>query len=266
MKEELKERIDTTVNAFLYDWEVRHSKFPEYLWHYTSITGVKGILMEASLWFSDATFLNDSSELSYAVDVAEKVIKQRVEGGGISLLIREQLQAFLTKIKSDRESRQAFGFIKPAFVACFCEEGDSLHLWRAYTGNGRGYSVGFFPEAILDQLKTLQVEEILYVKSSEDGSRQIDPETRWYAPALRQVIYEEEEQNNILCKVIDSFSQILTDFENEFQSGSAWIRGIFTEKLFSVFYHYLLFQTSNLQRGEGVAIHLHSIFETISIG
>lgn len=95
MKAELKERLDRTVETFLYEWEERHSKFPDYLWHYTSIAGVKGILTEHSLWFSDATFLNDSSELSYAVDVAEKVIKQKVEKEQLTPLVQEQLQAFL---------------------------------------------------------------------------------------------------------------------------------------------------------------------------
>lgn len=92
---------------------------------------------------------------------------------------------------------------------------------------------------ILDQLKTLQVEEMIYVKLSEGGSRQVEAETRFYVPALRQVIYEEQEQTDILGKVIDSFNQILAEFEDEFQAGSVGLRGMFTEKLYSVFYHYL---------------------------
>ena len=163
MRDEIKEGLEKTVKKYLYAWEIRHSEYPQYLWHYTNISGVRGILSEGKLWFSDAAFLNDSTELSYAVDVAEKVIKDRIDNTTIEPLVKEYLQSFLFKITGDRENRQAFGFVNPAFVACFCEEGDSLHLWRAYTGNGRGYSIGFFPDGIHRQLKPILVNEEVFI-------------------------------------------------------------------------------------------------------
>jgi hypothetical protein len=39
MKEEIKNSLEETVRNYLYEWEVRHSNYPDYLWHYTSITG-----------------------------------------------------------------------------------------------------------------------------------------------------------------------------------------------------------------------------------
>ena len=60
-------------------------------------------------------------------------------------------------------------------------------------------------------------------------------------PALREVIYDEKEQKELLKKVIDSFSQILTEHETDFPSGDLnnWTRSIFVDRLYSVFYQYL---------------------------
>jgi hypothetical protein len=241
MKEEIENRLEEIVKNYLYEWEVRHSEYPDYLWHYTSIAGVKGLLSEGKLWFSDAAFLNDSTELSYAVDVADEVIKQRVDDPNIDPLVKEYLESFLAKIKGDREHRQTFGLINPAFVACFCKDGDSLHLWRAYTGNGRGYSIDFFPDVIRGELKPLLLDEEILVKQVGGGTPQVSCQTRLYKPALRGVIYEENEQRELLNKVIDSFSQVISDNKSEFQSGNVnnWTKLIFTSRLYSVFYEYL---------------------------
>src|SRR5919205_581849 len=116
MKEEIKNLLEETVRKYLYEWEVRHSEYPDHLWHYTSVAGVKGLLSEGKLWFSTAAFLNDSTELSYAVDIADEVIKQRIDDPNMDLLVKEYLESFLASIKGDREHRQDLGFINPAFV------------------------------------------------------------------------------------------------------------------------------------------------------
>ena len=242
MKQELRARLVQAMRSHLHEWEVRHSSLPDYLWHYTSISGVKGILTEGNLWFSDATFLNDTSELSHAVDIAEEVIGQRLKEEGSKPVVREYLQAFLDRAKGDREDRQSVGSINSAFVACFCKDGDSLHLWRAYTSGGRGYSIGFFPNIILSQLKPLQItERLLPTKLLEDGSLDFHEKSRIYRPALREVIYDEEEQKALLEKLVDSFSQIIIDFESELQLGNVnnWTKFAFVDQLFPVFYQYL---------------------------
>ncbi|TCA80203.1 DUF2971 domain-containing protein [Rhizobium leguminosarum] len=52
---------------------------PTTLFHYTSAQGLIGILSEHKLWFSDATFMNDGSEVVYGVDVAAYAIREFVE-------------------------------------------------------------------------------------------------------------------------------------------------------------------------------------------
>jgi hypothetical protein len=43
-----------------------HSPAPRPLWHYTTASGLEGILSSRSLWASDVQYMNDASELSYA--------------------------------------------------------------------------------------------------------------------------------------------------------------------------------------------------------
>lgn len=233
MKKQTKEQLKNASQKYLEEWEIRHSELPEYLWHYTNIAGVKGILSGRNLWFSHAAFLNDSSELSYAVDVAVKTTRARLENE-TEALVKEYLENFLTKIQADRTNQQIFGFTTPVFVACFCREGDSLHLWRAYTGNGRGYSIGFFPESVLDNLKPLRINETLLV---DHATGEVRPATKIYRASLREVIYNPKEQEETLKKVIDSFCQIVVNNKSEFPSGNLnnFSKMIFIQELASVF-------------------------------
>lgn len=48
----------------------------EELWHYTSSTGVLGIIKNDSLWFSDRRFLNDKTECNYIYELMHKLIKE----------------------------------------------------------------------------------------------------------------------------------------------------------------------------------------------
>ncbi|MBY3067053.1 DUF2971 domain-containing protein [Rhizobium laguerreae] len=52
---------------------------PTSLFHYTSAQGLIGILGEHKLWFSDAAFMNDGSEVVYGVEVAAYAIREFVE-------------------------------------------------------------------------------------------------------------------------------------------------------------------------------------------
>jgi hypothetical protein len=240
LNQEYKNRLEETATLRLYEWDVLHSDYPGELWHYTGVKGIRGILSEGHLRFSDAAFLNDHSELAYAVDLAEEVIKEKLSAPP-GPLVQEYLEAFQRRIKSDKENRREYGFVNPAFVACFCKDGDSLHLWRAYTGNGRGYSIGFFPDMILAQLKPLKIEEAIYRPPSDKTSTNVQRQTRIYEPALRSVIYEVDQQRDLLGKLIESFIQVVNEFEPVLQSGNVnnWTRTAFSNRLYPVFYHYL---------------------------
>ena len=97
------------------------------IYHYTTITGLIGIISHKELWASDCRFLNDGTELSYAKDIffneVTKLELPPIDDGGYRL---------------PGNSLSDFQM----FIACFCEDGDLLGQWRGY-GTEQGYSLGF---------------------------------------------------------------------------------------------------------------------------
>lgn len=243
MRDETKAQLDGLVEKHLSQWEERHfDNTPEYLWHYTDINGIYGLLSQGQLWFTDATFLNDSSELSYGVDLAEVVITEIVKANGTDLLVSEYLQTLLKGLKADRENRLTYGFANPVFVACCCIDGDSLHLWRAYTRNGHGFSLGLFPETALSNLKPLLVDEQKIVELDTSGAKTVRINQRVYLPCLREVIYECDDQKDLLRSAINSFVAVLVNNRDEFPAGDLnnVAKMVFTRRLHDVLFEYLI--------------------------
>lgn len=104
------------------------------LYHYTSGTGLIGILEADQVWASSIHGLNDSKELSHTVDLAKEIIRETlnttgVEGDNNFLYAFSQLLDSISKIS--------------LYISCFSTAGDSLSQWRGYCPPGFGYSIGF---------------------------------------------------------------------------------------------------------------------------
>jgi hypothetical protein len=102
------------------------------VYHYTSVTGLIGILSNRVLWATDCMFLNDRNELIEFEEVCEAVIY----GNGASFS-RETLDGVLAVLDSIRGLS--------TLSVSFSEEGDLLSQWRAYCPREGGYSIGFKP-------------------------------------------------------------------------------------------------------------------------
>ena len=107
---------------------------PEILYHYTSASGLQGILREGQIRATDARYLNDTTEFPIKI-VIEEVQKE------ISLTVHLQRRTLLQNVlscvhqSSPPEAR--------AFVASLSEADDSLCHWLAYGDRGFGYALGF---------------------------------------------------------------------------------------------------------------------------
>jgi hypothetical protein len=51
---------------------------PSYLYHYTSIQGVEGIIKSKAVWATVMHFLNDSKEWLYALDLVRRNLNGRL--------------------------------------------------------------------------------------------------------------------------------------------------------------------------------------------
>lgn len=105
---------------------------PATLYHYTSQQGLVGIVSNAEFWATDIRYLNDSSEFTYAVELARRELESWKHADmayypSFRKLAQERLTASASSI----------------LVASLSEEGDLLSQWRGYCSPGPGFSIGF---------------------------------------------------------------------------------------------------------------------------
>jgi hypothetical protein len=106
---------------------------PRLLYHYTDQRGPLGILRDNCIWATHTQYLNDYSEYQIYLDAVGEVINRELEGADCNFRARI-LRAFLRSLQ--REG---------VFVSSFSEgfNGDALTMWRAYSSDSGGYSIGF---------------------------------------------------------------------------------------------------------------------------
>ena len=152
---------------------------PPVLYHYTTQDGLLGITRDRALWSTMSRYLNDTSEFRLAQRLAQEII----------LSYREK--------ESDRVKRLLLGHLLKAVdraginvcVCSFTPNGDLLSQWRAYSGAGTGYSIGF---------------DTAYLKAFADH----------YDYILAPCLYDTAEQLNFLGGIIeDTLAENLADYE-----------------------------------------------------
>ncbi len=105
---------------------------PQTLYHYTSQQGLIGIVSADELWATDIRYLNDSSEFTYAVQLAYKALREWKHTD------LAYYQAF-RKLAEERLRESGSSIL----VASLSEEGDLLSQWRGYCSPGPGFAIGF---------------------------------------------------------------------------------------------------------------------------
>jgi hypothetical protein len=96
--------------------------------HYASLKGALGILESGRMWFTERAHLNDPSEVSCGLEIAEKVLGERSKTSDARRLKESAESAF-----------RDFRF----FSASFSFECDDLSQWRNYADDGMGVVLSF---------------------------------------------------------------------------------------------------------------------------
>lgn len=110
------------------------------VYHYTSATGLTGIMNDRALWASEATSLNDLSEISAGFAFIHARLKAATPhdvGGDGELLetLREYAEAGTVPRVSGLRTHD------PLFVLCASLQPDDAAQWRLYTGQHSGYAL-----------------------------------------------------------------------------------------------------------------------------
>lgn len=139
------------------------------LYHYTTLSGLLGIVRSRVLWASDVRYMNDAAELHYALGLLTEGIRQRIIHHSPHTTRLEKFDYWL-------KNKLNHGHM--LFSASFRANGNLLSQWRGYSTIGKGVSIGFHPAHIACW--------------AEEQHFQIG-----------QCIYEREQQQELIDQVLD---------------------------------------------------------------
>ncbi|MBK8246655.1 MAG: DUF2971 domain-containing protein [Gemmatimonadetes bacterium] len=103
---------------------------PPTLYHYTSATGLAGIVATGNVFATHVDHFDDRSEWRFGLDTIQSELRAKATPENRSLIDRTAT-ALSNRLGAE------------LFAACFCEDGDLLPQWRGYAERGAGYAIGF---------------------------------------------------------------------------------------------------------------------------
>lgn len=143
---------------------------PGPLWHYTDSAGTLGILRSSTLWATHALYMNDASELRYALPMLRAAIDAVEHDHAAERHVEHVMSALRMMLAGDDADPEVY-------VVCFCENGDLLSQWREYGRGGGGYAIGFDGRALAGDVVTtagLTLTKVIYdVERQRDLARKV---------------------------------------------------------------------------------------------
>jgi Protein of unknown function (DUF2971) len=111
------------------------------LWHYTTGSTLISIFESMSLYSTQLSCLNDSTELRYASKHFQHALRATRAAITSTGLAADLLDGALEYFKEDPDAPFQAGVFH--FVTCFSEDRDDLGQWRGYGTGENGYAIGF---------------------------------------------------------------------------------------------------------------------------
>lgn len=124
----------------------------DYLWHYTNLPGLMGIVQRAELWATDLRYLNDSTEFTYGLEQALSGLRSDP-----SARADDGQRRFLKEVTGVLEDAVAANTVH-AYVVCFSKNDDHLGLWRGY--GHQGYALGFERSRLEQRFRVTHVPDV----------------------------------------------------------------------------------------------------------
>ncbi len=155
------------IKKSLADQRLYHkSELSDIIYHYTSLSGLIGIIESQALFSSNIQFLNDRKEFEYGVELILSTIS-KLKKKKRNLNILEKVEKNIDLIyKCER------------YVTCFSLKGDLLSQWRAYGNNGYGISIGFDRFNLTSSLSQYLNEKMI-VYNENDQIYSIEKQINW---------------------------------------------------------------------------------------
>lgn len=174
---EFSENLDKAKESLRPKTVGKPTRLPEVLYHYTSSTGLLGMINSGRVWLTNVTYMNDFSELEYGREVIRSVLTRKRKEF-------KQWEAFWDLAEKTLMMKDVYDVC--AF--CFCTNDDLLSQWRAYARGGMGYAVGF---------------------KTEDIHLTVPVRTGW---EIVEVVYDERKQQSLVEKVFNEVCRLAKDY------------------------------------------------------
>jgi len=175
---------------------IRNKQNQDILYHYTTLSGLKGIVESGKIWATNILYLNDSEEFFNAIEAFNSVFDTMWDTPEIIDVLDESEQDFLSLLSKRIEDifeDNEDGF--KVFVSSFSESADKLSQWRGYCPNGSGICIGF-DFVNLTNIPGCQLVKCIYVKHSMGSD-------------------EEKEGFNQVYKFIEDYLKKFKSFKND---------------------------------------------------
>ncbi|WP_160318916.1 DUF2971 domain-containing protein [Arthrobacter sp. ERGS1:01] len=177
----------------------------ETIWHYTTASGLDGILKNHVIWASSAAFMNDRQELSTGPELLVKLLD----------FYKNELDPRIVEDVLYLANATALTNRPKTFVSCACNDPDSLTMWRNYAGSEAGFAIGIngsiglnirkqraFDESMMDGFQPPNAYE-----SRASEVEAIGAEKFSWQPAL----YNLEAQAEVALHALRRFEKIATE-------------------------------------------------------
>lgn len=220
----------------------------EYIYHYTDINGLKGIIENKFFFASKVDFMNDFYELKYSYDLVIEVLNDLIDE-----TLCELEQRFYKCLKEYIDNQKQFEWGELSlknraleisrsreYIISFSKNKDSLTLWSEYS-KFYGYNIGF---------KASDLEEYI-IKYEPDME---------YTTTLANVIYDKDKQIRIIENEIQLFVDI---FKKHHKSISQEEKNEILKKFKARLRGYgLFFKDCKFEHEEEVRILIYRIINT----
>ncbi len=118
------------------------------IYHYTDLSGLKGIIESNSLWATNIRFMNDENESIHGCLCFKNTIEQlseEVVSNMKKIALRGAIELYMG------EGPNFSKFIRDVYSVSFCRSKDKLSQWRGY-GNSQGVCLEFDEKKLIDEL------------------------------------------------------------------------------------------------------------------
>lgn len=117
-----------------------NAPIPQDLWHYTTLSGLEGILRSGSIWATEARHTTDESEFVHAHDIAISYLKNLEPKTDAEKLAKQDgLEIVDAEFGTGTLSKKAM----EVFVTSFSDAENLKSQWTEYADKGTGVSIAF---------------------------------------------------------------------------------------------------------------------------